>query len=67
MTRDEARRRGKALREELHGAASKEGEAVPGLDDFLAEVVYAGIGTGRIWVCRTGACARWPRLACSSA
>jgi 4-carboxymuconolactone decarboxylase len=43
MTRDEARRRGKALREKLHGAASKEGEAVPGLDDFLAEVVYAGI------------------------
>ena len=65
MTRDEARRRGKTLREELQGAASKEGEAVPGLDDFLAEVVYAG--TGRIWACRTGACARWPRSACSSA
>ena len=42
MTREEARRRGKALREELHGPARSE-EAVPGLDDFLAEVVYAGI------------------------
>jgi 4-carboxymuconolactone decarboxylase len=43
MTREEARRRGKALREELHGPASGDGEAAPGLDDFLAEVVYAGI------------------------
>lgn len=43
MTRDEARRRGRALREKLHGPAGVQGEAVPGLDDFLAEVAYAGI------------------------
>lgn len=41
MTRDTTRHRGTQLRGQL-GLAAKT-EAVPGLDDFMAEVVYAGI------------------------
>lgn len=43
MTREELRRRGVELRMRLHGTAGPTTKAVPGLADFTAEVVYAGI------------------------
>lgn len=41
MSRDTQRTRGRQVREELH--LTGKADLVPGLDDFLAEVVYAGI------------------------
>lgn len=41
MSRDTQMARGRQLREDLHLAGKA--ELVPGLDDFLAEVVYSGI------------------------
>jgi 4-carboxymuconolactone decarboxylase len=43
MTREEQRRRGAELAVRLGGPTGPADEGVPGLADFLAEVVYAGI------------------------
>lgn len=43
MTRDEARRRGEKVREELRLDRDDGQDALPGFGDFSAEVVYAGI------------------------
>lgn len=43
MTREDLRRRGAEVAKQLHRSAGATRETVPGLADFTAEVVYAGI------------------------
>ena len=69
MTREEARRRGIEVRRQLDRSADTPGEAVPGLADFLAEAVYAGIwdrpnlGVGDRLICTLAALGLLQRLA----
>jgi 4-carboxymuconolactone decarboxylase len=69
MTREEARRRGIEVRRQLERSQTSSPEVVPGLDDFLAEVVYAGIwdrphlGLRDRLVCTLSALALLQRLA----